>query len=180
MARGHWPRESKVGFKLRRPSERYLVLAGCVHDSRAMIWDIVTDVRGAWHRYQYSLAMAGPEERSAYRTEVIFGLRRFAEELEGLLFMLAIEIDRSPHTYTWGAREIVGQLSAYVQTVRPRVIPAAVRGPLVKHLEMRYRRPLELKDDELRVMAVGLWGLWDRIDDALVDFTRWLEVMAKR
>jgi hypothetical protein len=149
--------------------------------ARLRIWDIVSGVQVTWHRYQGSQLELydRPEHRMAFRSAVIFGLRRFADEVEELLVLIANDIDRSPDLCMAEPRLLVVELSVNVRTVRPAVVPIGLRYTLTRYLEMRWRRPEEIADDELRVLAVGLWGTWDKLEDGLREFERWLEMMSK-
>jgi hypothetical protein len=170
-----------MAYKRKRPTENYAVLQGCIGEARHRIWDIVTGVQATWHRYQRShLEIYDmPEHRIAFRSAVVFGLRRFADEVEELLVLIANDIDRSPDLCMAEPRLLVIELSVNVRTVRPAVVPIGLRYTLTRYLEMRWRRPEEIADDELRVLAVGLWGVWDKLEDGLRDFGRWLETMSK-
>jgi hypothetical protein len=167
-------------FKRKRAAERYAVIRSCVAQERALIWDIVTDAQGSWHRYQRSQLEVYDtvEHRRAFRSAVVFALRRFGEEVEGLLLYLAVEFDRVPTLLPPPARGLVDEMSVYVQHVRPRVVPAGLRHTLARYLELRLRRPEDLADDELRVLAVGLCGVWDKLEDGLREFERWLVQMS--
>jgi len=120
-------------------------------EGRARIWQIVVHTQGAWHRYRRSCVYDTPEIRLAFRNDVVFGLRRFADEYEALLCGLVPALGETDPARADPAR----------------LVPPGLRHTLGRYLAARRRRPEEFYDDELRVLAVGLWGLWDKLEDGL-------------
>lgn len=154
--------------------ERRAVLQGELRQRRQDLWTIVIETRNGWHRYQHSQLYDTVEHRQAFRHSVIFGLRRFGEELTALLLSIATDVDRRPTGAPLDVERLVMALSAPVTGVRPRVIPPGLRHTLTRYLAAVHRTPAELPDDELRVLAVGLWGVWDQLEDGLREFGQWL------
>lgn len=177
-------------YKRKAAAPRYAVAAARLHVERQRVWDIVVNTQGSWQRYQRSQLYDTVEIRRAFRNDVVFGLRRFGDEVEALLRYLACEVDRArPERgpLTGGLRPLphdpgglITEMSVVAAGVRPRVIPPGLRHTLTRALAQRDRRPEEFADDELRVLAVGLWGLWDACDDGLREFEAWLQRMAER
>jgi len=151
---------------------RYLALAGRVRDELSEIQEAVKRGRAAWERYQ----LTGDD---FYLDSVAFNLHSFYTGLERIFELVAATVEQSkPEGQNWH-QELLRQMAAEIDLIRPAVISRETRDRLDEYRGFRHVvrniYAFSLSPARMRPLLDNLGEVWERTKEELEKFLFFIE-----
>lgn len=156
--------------------KKYLTLAGRIRDEVSEMKLIINRIQGGWERARQS----GDE---FYLDSVALNLHSFYTALERVFELIAITVDQvKPQGENWH-QELLRQMSAEIELVRPMVISKETRNILGEYRGFRHVvrnvYSFNLSATKMEPLVRKLPDLFNNIQDEIEAFLCFLEIRSK-
>jgi hypothetical protein len=157
----------------------YAVLAGRIQQELAHLELLVDRIERA-----VRAAGANPDTRDLLFDSAALNLHDFYAGLERIFTLVASGVDQSTPAGAEWHRELLRQMTVEIPGLRPRVISTELATDIDEYLRfrhvVRHIYAFELDPRKVKQLAMSLRSVFERIQEAIMDFAAYLRDLANQ